>query len=118
MEDNLIAYCQEHFQQAHGSPYTVPPLSSLLNYDILTPFGKLILDGTVDIQGLDVSHHTKLLLQHQQAWPQSHLPKFHNLTFEDMIAGFQKWPEHTSTSPLGQHLGIYKSLAKDANQSK
>jgi len=27
--------------------------------------------------------------------------------------GIQKWPEHTTTSPSGQHLGIYKSLLKD-----
>jgi len=29
-----------------------------------------------------------------------------------LIQGFKKWPEQTTTSPLGRHLGIYKSLAK------
>jgi len=29
-----------------------------------------------------------------------------------MIQGFKKWPEATTTSPSGRHLGIYKSLAK------
>jgi len=33
----------------HGSPYTVPPLSTLLNYNSLTPFGRKILDGTAGI---------------------------------------------------------------------
>jgi len=70
------------------------PLSTLLNPDSLTPFGHQVLTGTADIENLEVSHHTKLLLRHQCAWPQSHLPHFHNLTFEDMIAGFCKWPAH------------------------
>jgi len=38
MEHHLIEYCQEHFKQAHGSPYMIPPLSTLLNYDSLTEF--------------------------------------------------------------------------------
>jgi len=110
MEDTLIAHCQEHFKEAHGSPYTVPPLSTMLNPDSIT--------GTVHLQSLEVSHHTKLLLMHQKAWNQQHLPHFHNLTFDDMVAGFRKWPEWTSTSPSGRHLGIYKSLSKDANRSQ
>jgi len=95
MEDQLIAYCQDHFKEAHGSPYTVPPLSTLLQPNSLTTFGQQVLNGTADIPSLNVSHHTKLLLCHQQAWPQTHLPQFHNLTFADMIARFQKgWREH------------------------
>jgi len=77
-----------------------------------------VLEGTADLQNIDVSHHTKLLLQHQKAWQQPHLPRFHNLTLDHMIDGFRRWPERTSTSPSGRHLGIYKSLAKDANRTK
>ncbi len=116
MEDHLIAYCQEHFKEAHGSPYTVPPLSTLLHPDSLTPFGQQVLTGSIDFPSLEVSHHAKLLLQHQKAWKQQHLLRFHTLTFDDMISGFWKWPERTSTSPSGRHLGIYKSLSKDANR--
>jgi len=104
--------------EAHGLPYTVPPLSTLLNPDSLTPFGQQVLNGAVDFPSLEVSHHTKLLLQHQKAWQNQHLPCFHTLTFKDMITGFRKWPEWTSTSPSGQHLGIYKSLSKDTNRKQ
>jgi len=97
---------------------SIPPLSTLLGHNSLTMFGCQVLDGTADLQNLDVSHHTKLLLQHQKAWPQSHLPHFHNLTFDNMIEGFWKWLECTSTSLSGWHLGIYKSLAKDANHTQ
>jgi len=99
MEDYLIAYCQEHLKEAHGSSYTVLPLSTLLNPDSLMPFGQQVLNDTADIPSLEVSHHTKLLLQHQKAWKQQHLPCFHTLTFDNMIAGFRKWLEQTSTSP-------------------
>ncbi len=118
MEHSLIDYCQQHFSEAHGTPYTIPPLSDLLKPDSLTPFGRQVLNGTADLPRLTISYHTKLLLQHQQAWQQSHLPRFHDITFDDMIAGFRKWTERTSTSPSGRHLGIYKSLIKDANKKK
>jgi len=88
MEDTLIDYCQEHFKEAHGSPYTVPLLSILLSPHSITPYGRQVLDGTADIQNLDVSHHTKTLLRHQKAWPQSHLPRFHDLTYNSMVMGF------------------------------
>jgi len=29
------------------------------------------------------------------------------------MQGFKKWPERTTTSPSGRHLGVYKSLLKD-----
>ncbi len=118
METHLIEYCRIHFQQAQGSPYTVPPLSTLLNYDSLTPFGSQVLHGTADLNALDVSHHTKLLLQHQKMTLPSRRQRFHNMPFEAMLDGFRKWPERTSTSPSGRHLGIYKSLAKDANKKQ
>jgi len=28
MENSLIEYCQEHFKEAHRSPYTIPPIYS------------------------------------------------------------------------------------------
>jgi len=62
MEQHLIEYCRIHFQQAQGSPYTVPPLSDLLQYDSLTPFGTQILQGTANLDDLNISEATKLLL--------------------------------------------------------
>jgi len=37
----------------------------------------------------------------------------HPIKAKEIIQGFKVWPEQTSTSPSGHHLGIYKSLAKD-----
>jgi len=33
--------------------------------------------------------------------------------FDTLMKGFKKWPERTTTSPSGRHLGVYKSLLKD-----
>jgi len=65
MEKSLIDYCQEHFKEAQGTPYTIPPLSELLNPDSLMPFGRQVLQGTINLPQLNVSHHTELLIQHQ-----------------------------------------------------
>jgi len=32
--------------------------------------------------------------------------------YNTLLNGIKKWPKHTTTSPSGQHLGIYKSLGK------
>ncbi len=92
----------------HGAP-----LTDLLGTDSLTEFGEQLLQGTANLDVLQVSRHTKLLLnQHRRKYPKyksTHLP----LRFEELMQGIWKWPERTSTSPSGRHLGTYKSLLKD-----
>jgi len=66
MDKHLLAYSKTHFGQAHGSPYTVPPLSTPLGYDGLTPFSQQVLSGTANIDHLAVPQHAKLLLTHQK----------------------------------------------------
>jgi len=34
------------------------------------------------------------------------------------LDGIQKWPERTTTSPSGRHLGIYKSLRRRVKEKK
>jgi len=49
IEQALLTHCHAHFQQAHGLPFTIPPLSMLLGYDALTPFGQQVLDGNAPL---------------------------------------------------------------------
>jgi len=45
MNKMLLEYSRIHFSKAQGSPFTVEPLSNLLQYDGLTTFGNQVLKG-------------------------------------------------------------------------
>jgi len=64
MENKRLAHSQQHFSQAHGTPYTTAPLKDLLQYNGLTKFGNQVLSGNLP-DNLDVSPTTQLLLKHQ-----------------------------------------------------
>jgi len=113
MEDHLLKHCHMHFCQAHGTPCMQQPLSNLLGFDRLAPFGKLIHWGDPIPDNLNLDPATHLLLQHQKSLlPPTEQPS-HELEYEPLMQGFRQWPERTTTSPSGRHLGIYKSLLKD-----
>jgi len=118
IEASLMKHCQEHFKKAHGSPFTVAPLSMLLGYDALTAFGQQVLDGNAPINNLSINHATALLLKHLHYATPTPGPHYQDMPFDKMMQGFCKWPKCTSTSLLGRHLGIYESLLKDVYKSK
>jgi len=113
MEQHLLQHSQEHFRRAHGTPYTVPPLSDLLAFDGMTPFGDAVLRGDPIPPELPIDAATHLLLQHQRTMLRPTETPDHPFDFDLLMKGFCKWPEKTRTSPSGHHLGIYKSLLKD-----
>jgi len=113
MENHLLQHSQTHFSKAHGAPFTQEPLKSLLQYDGLTPFGDDVFHGRPIPPDLNLPPMTQLLLEHQKGQLQPNETPKHELQFDDLMQGFKKWPERTSTSPSGRHLGIYKSLLKD-----
>jgi len=117
VEKNLLSYCQSHFATAHGSPFTVPPLSDLLQTHSDTPFATALINGTANINELPLDNATKAFLRHQRR-PPHFSAKPQPLNFEKLTEGFKKWPEKTSTSPSGRHLGVYKSLLKDVHRKK
>jgi len=110
MDDTLLDYSQEHFAKAQGSPFTMDPLQCLLNYDGLTPFGNQVLQGRTHIDDLPINDATKALLHHLCYKSPDPATRIHPLNYNELQNGIKKWPEKTSTSPSGRHLGIYKSL--------
>jgi len=113
MENHLFKHSKEHVSQAHGTPYTVPPLSDLLAFDGMTPFGNAVFRGEPIPLDLPLAAATRLLLQHQCTLLLPTETPEHPFEFDLLMKGFRKWPEKTTTSPSGHHLGIYKSLLKD-----
>jgi len=118
MDQELLQYCQHHFGKSLGTPFTVSPLNDLLSYDSLTTFGQQVLHDTANLSMLTIDEYTSLLLRHQKYCTPANIPKFQEMPYESLMQGFQKWKERTSTSPSGQHLGIYKALLKDDNHDK
>ena len=107
METILLEHHGNHFSQAHGTPFTVPPLSSHYQH-ILDPNHK----GNQTIP--EPSHHTSLhpdlkaFLNELQPSPLDPPPIDTSLTLNHLKQGFRIWNENTSTSPLGRQLSLYK----------
>jgi len=113
MEEHRLEHGRLHFCTAHGTLFTQPPLSQLLEFSGLTPFGDLIFEGRPIPDDIMLSPATQLLLTHQRSLLPPHAKTTHPLDFDTLMQGIRKWPERTTTSPSGRHLGIYKSLLKD-----
>jgi len=112
MNLTLLEYSRTHVATAQGTPFTVEPLNHLLHYDGLTLFGDRILQGRVELEELPIDDATRALLYNMRDKTKPHDDRTHPLIYDDLQNGIKKWPEKTSTSPSGRHLGIYKSLQK------
>jgi len=117
LEDTLLEYSSAHFARADGSPFTKDPLDRLLQYDGLTSFGDRVMDG----RELGTLHHfdepTTAILQNLRRKIPHDQPTA-TLDYDQLLTGIKKWPERTTTSPSGRHLGIYKTLGKHLVRKK
>jgi len=112
LENHVLQHHCKHVLQAHGTGFTQEPLCSLINNECTSECAQQILAGTASIDTLNTDEYTKALLHHLKSKTTPNEPTSHPLDPEALTQGFKNWPECTSTSPLGRHLGIYKSLAK------
>ena len=100
---------QKHFEEAHGSPFTVPPLSNLLSTNF-TGEGKSagnILFGTWEHPKLGVQlllHHLNVIEELEQVQEPA------KITDEAFVGKLKVWKELSTTSPSGIHLCHYKAL--------
>ena len=89
MEQHLLQQSRKHFSQAHGTPFTVEPLKTLLEKDGLSEFGESIYHGEPIPQEHPILEHTRLLLQHQKSLLPPHMTHTEKpLEFEALMAGF------------------------------
>jgi len=118
MEDTLLEFSRAHFAKAEGTPFTTEPLGRLLQYDGLTPYGNKISRGRPQIEHHHLDEPTRAILTHlkQKVLPGRDIT--HTLDYDGLMEGIKKWPERTTTSPSGRHLGIYKTLRKHVMEKK
>ena len=86
-----------HFGQAHGTPFTVPPISEAIDFGASTVTAELILSG--DYSNPDLDAITKLLISLLQA--RTALNAVSGLLTEaEFLGKLRVWNEQTSTSPF------------------
>ncbi len=106
IEPTLFEWNRQHFSQAKDTPFMSGPLADLCGYDGLTPFAEQVLNQTADLTKFPEPQRDILSEMNERAKP---MP-FKDPTDEELEAGIKKWPEKTTTSPSGRHLGHYKAL--------
>eukprot|EP00978_Attheya_sp_CCMP212_P000099 scaffold186_cov32-Attheya_sp.AAC.2 len=109
MNEALLPHFRKHFRQAEPTPFNQEPLKSLIGYTAETEFCDKFCQGTADIDGLDVDDDVKIFLHTLAPGPDDPPKVSATLTRAQLMNGFKIWPERTSTSPEGRHLGLYKS---------
>ena len=106
---NLQKRNRKHFGQAHGSPFTVSPLSDDLGFHGIGPNAQLIMNGQYDTSPFD--ENVRLLLQHLQlSQEMMEIESVSTITEKEFRGKLATWRESTSTSPSGLHLGHWKAL--------
>jgi hypothetical protein len=106
VERLLLARNREHFGQAHGTPFTIEPLSQLIDWGAASATSDLVLRGTFDTSTFDSI--TRLVLETLRVRQEDLIPT--EITLADLKAKYTSWNESTSTSPSRRHLGHLKAL--------
>ena len=118
MNNILYERNRKHFSQAHGTPCTMSPIYEEIGFGGNTKWSDEIIDKTATYEKIKNSSLTEIL--QECGAMRDELPS--QIPFNNMIKGFKKWKEKTTTSPSGKHLGIYhvliKQYEKEQNENK
>jgi hypothetical protein len=104
----LLDRNQKHFGQAQGTPFTISPLQLHVNFQAnTTQECETMLHGDYNSSSLDeitalVVKHFHLLTECDVLTP--------TVTEKEMMDKYKFWPESTTTSPSGRHLGHCRAL--------
>jgi hypothetical protein len=113
IETNLIHKSIDHFSQANNTPFCQPPLKEVFGYegttaDMINMIKQQMIPLSIQRQPMYVN-----LILERLATSGKNLPEIDSdITFEEMVSGYVKWNERTTTSPSGRHLGHYKILTR------
>ena len=103
----LLARNRLHFGQAQGTPFTISPLNVEVDFGATTEACETILSG--DYEAHDIDELTTLVIKHFHSLSRKDfLPP--SITEKAMLDKYKVWPESTTTSPSGRHLGHYRAL--------
>jgi len=107
IETKLLERIRAHYGQAPETPFASSPLSDLIGHSGTTDYATSVLEGTCALDEYPEEIRAIFTeLRRDEAIPL--IPS--EINFDDFVNALKKWPERTSTSPSGRHLGHYKSL--------
>lgn len=89
---------------------TAPRCRTTLGYKGDGPAAELILDG--QYTNLELDEYTQDLPRHLKRKATTDLPKA-EITRESFLGKLKHWPERTTTSSPGIHMGHYKALCAE-----
>jgi hypothetical protein len=104
LQNFLLKRNVQHFGQAQGTPFTIPPLT-LLDWGAQSQVAEKLLQGEIPTEIQSNDEYINAILKHIAQRKQ--LPEIESyISPDDVSKGFRKWKESTSTSPSGCHLGL------------
>ena len=112
---HLIQRNQQHFGQAQGTPFTVHPISTAVDFRASTSTTEMILAG--DYHPSEVDTVTQQVIKQLQKIP-THSTIKTTITSQAFRHKLRVWKESTTTSPSGLHLGHWKSLVTSHEHSR
>jgi hypothetical protein len=93
-----------HFGQAHGTPFTLPPLNQI-NWSASDNISTQLINGQLSPELASGNTYVDKVLCAMASMET--LPEIDTYISSDEVArGFKRWKETTSTSPSGCHLGL------------
>jgi len=112
LETTLLKHSRIHFAQAKGSPFTTKPLSHLLNYDGLTPFGNHLMQGCLATNPYHFDEPTMAILNNLKCKVQQKPGTTNTLDHSMLLKGINKWPEKNYDVPIWSSSGDLQSIGK------
>ena len=117
INDLLTQRNAQHFSQAEGTPFTVPPMTTLFGRYGTNTNSQQLLNGKLQIDNIETTEATKtLLVSLKRLAPEGSVSSY--ISAEDIRNGYKGWRESTSTSPSGLHLGHEKAIMRYEDQGK
>jgi hypothetical protein len=115
MEKHLLEYNRQSFRAAAKSPCGHGIIMDAITFNATSPAAREFLEGVIPHEWLQ---NTDLLREFLTSFftPPNVLsspPISTAISEDDLVKGFGRWKEHTSTSPSGRHLGHYKAILQD-----
>ena len=105
--ERLLHHNQLHFGQVKGTPFTISPLETEVNFSGTTVYCQLILEGNSSYKG---QLSGKIIMDTLKQTSTNAIPP--TLTEAQFDGKIQNWPEETTTSPSNRHLGHIHALYK------